>query len=174
MLVIRKGNVLDHLDGTVGTIDNVGIHFVIDGEDVALKREKIFGIVYARRNADVGKPVCEVTTTGGDFIRVQSAQWSDGQLKAVLLGGAQIVIPGDQIAHARFQPGEGPLPLAAGAARGEVHALLRPGLDLLSRSSAGRGHAAAGQQGIRARPVDSFPHVAEVSPERRTIAAFRR
>jgi hypothetical protein len=106
MLVIRKGNVLDHLDGTVGSIDDVGIHFVIDGEDVALKREKIFGVVYARRNAEVGKPVCEVTSTGGDFVKVQSAQWTDGQLKAGILGGAQVSIPGDQIVTLDFSLGK--------------------------------------------------------------------
>jgi hypothetical protein len=104
--VIRKGNVLDHLDGTVGTIDDVGIHFVIDGEDVALKREKIFGIVYARRNVDPGKPVCEVTSTGGDFIKAQSAQWSEGRLKAGIPGGAQIAIPGEQIVTLDFSLGK--------------------------------------------------------------------
>jgi hypothetical protein len=106
MLVIRKGNVLDHLDGTVGAVDDVGIHFVLDGEDVTLKREKIFGIVYARRNVDAGKPVCEVTSAGGDFVRVQSAQWSGGQLKLGLLGGAQISIPGDQIVSLDFSLGK--------------------------------------------------------------------
>jgi hypothetical protein len=106
MLVIRKGNVLDHLDGTVGSIDDVGIHFVIDGEDVALKREKIFGVVYARRNAEVGKPVCEVTSAGGDFVKVQSAQWVDGQLKVGILGGAQVAIPGEQIVTLDFSLGK--------------------------------------------------------------------
>jgi hypothetical protein len=106
MLVIRKGNVLDHLDGTVGKVDDVGIHFVLDGEDVTLKREKIFGIVYARRNADPGKPVCEVTSTGGDFLKAQTAQWSNGQLKAGLLGGAQIVAPGEQIVTLDFSLGK--------------------------------------------------------------------
>jgi hypothetical protein len=106
MLVIRKGNVLDHLDGTVGAIEDVGIHFVIDGEDVALKREKIFGVVYARRNVDAGKPVCEVTAAGGDFLKAQSAQWSGGQLKAGFLGGAQLVIPGDQILTLDFSLGK--------------------------------------------------------------------
>jgi hypothetical protein len=106
MLVIRKGNVLDHLDGTVGAIDDVGIHFVIDGEDVALKREKIFGVVYARRNAEVGKPVCEVTSAAGDFVKVQNAQWSEGQLKVGILGGAQIAIPGEQILTLDFSLGK--------------------------------------------------------------------
>ncbi len=32
MLVIRKGNILDHLDGTVGAIDEGTIKFVFDGE----------------------------------------------------------------------------------------------------------------------------------------------
>jgi|HubBroStandDraft_6_1064221.scaffolds.fasta_scaffold26283_4 hypothetical protein len=106
MLVLRKGNVLDHLDGTVGAIDDVGIHFVIDGEDVTLKREKIFGVVYARRNAEVGKPVCEVTSAGGDFVKVQNAQWADGQLKVGILGGAQIAIPGEQIVTLDFSLGK--------------------------------------------------------------------
>jgi hypothetical protein len=106
MLVIRKGNVLDHLDGTVGAIDDVGIHFVIDGEDVALKREKVFGVVYSRRNADAGKPICEATTAGGDLVKVQSAQWSDGRLKASLIGGTQIVIPGEQIVSLDFSLGK--------------------------------------------------------------------
>jgi hypothetical protein len=106
MLVIRKGNVLDHLDGTVGTIDDAGIHFVIDGEDVALKREKIFGVVYARRNADSGKPVCEATSAGGDFVKLQNAEWSAGQLKAGLLGGARITIPGEQIVSLDFSLGK--------------------------------------------------------------------
>jgi hypothetical protein len=106
MLVIRKGNVLDHVDGTVGTIDNVRIHFVIDGEEIAPAREKIFGIVYARRNAEAGKPVCEVTSAGGDFVKVQSAEWSGGRLKATLLGGAPIVVPADQILALDFSLGK--------------------------------------------------------------------
>ncbi len=106
MLVIRKGNVLDHLDGTVGAVDDVGIHFVLDGEDVKLKREKIFGIVYSRRNVEAGKPVCEISVAGGDFLKAQSAQWSGGQLKAGVLGGVTITIPGAQIVVLDFSLGK--------------------------------------------------------------------
>lgn len=106
MLVIRKGNVLDHLDGTVGKIDDVRLHFVMDNDDIALAREKIFGIVYARRNPETGKPVCEVTLVGGDFLKLQNAQWSGGHLKAGLLGGAAIVIPGEQVATLDFSLGK--------------------------------------------------------------------
>jgi hypothetical protein len=106
MLVIRKGNVLDHLDGTVGQMDDVHLHFVIDNDDHVLARAKIFGIVYARRNAESGKPVCEVTLAGGDFLKVQTAAWSGGQLKAGLLGGPSIVVPGEQIVTLDFSLGK--------------------------------------------------------------------
>jgi hypothetical protein len=90
MLVIRKANVLDHLDGIVGAIDDVGIHFVLDGKEHQLKRDKVFGVVYARRNADVGKPVCEFTSVAGDFLKAQHLEWSDGRFKLGLLGGARV------------------------------------------------------------------------------------
>ncbi len=106
MLVIRKGNVLDHLDGTVGAIDSASIRFVIDGEDVSLKREKVFGIVYARRNPEAGKPMCDVLTTNGDVLKAQSAAWSGERLKLGLLGGAVAAVPADQVLSLDFSAGK--------------------------------------------------------------------
>jgi hypothetical protein len=106
MLVIRKGNVLDHLDGTAGAISDKTIRFVIDREEVAVKREKVFGLIYARRNADLGKPICEVTASGGDFIKAQFSNWTGGKLVAGLLGGATITIPGEEIASIDFSLGK--------------------------------------------------------------------
>jgi hypothetical protein len=106
MLVIAKGSVLDHLDGTVGTVDGTSIHFVLDGEERAAKREKVFGIVYARRNADASKPVCELSTTGGDLLKVQNVAWSASQLKIGLLGGAQLVVPAELVLSLDFSSGK--------------------------------------------------------------------
>jgi len=106
MLVIAKGNVLDHLDGTVGTIDANTIHFVLDGEERTAKREKLFGIVYARRTAEGSKPVCELSTTGGDLLKLQNIVWSDGQLKIGLLGGAQLSVPAEQVLSLDFSSGK--------------------------------------------------------------------
>jgi hypothetical protein len=106
MLVIAKGAVLDHLDGTVGTIDATTIHFVLDGEERTANRTRVFGIVYARRNAEGSKPVCELATTGGDFLKAQSAVLSDGQLKIGILGGAQLVVPAEQVVTLDFSSGK--------------------------------------------------------------------
>jgi hypothetical protein len=106
LLVIAKGNVLDHLDGTVGTIDASTIHFVLDGEERTARREKLFGIVYARRNAEGGKPVCELSTIGGDLLKAQSIAWTDGQLKIGMLGGASLVVPAEQVLSLDFSAGK--------------------------------------------------------------------
>jgi hypothetical protein len=106
MLVIAKGNVLDHLDGTVGTIDETSIHFVLDGEERTAKREKVFGIVYARRNADASKPVCELSTAGGDLLKAQTVALNAGQLKIAMLGAAQLVVPAEQVLSLDFSAGK--------------------------------------------------------------------
>jgi hypothetical protein len=106
MLVIAKGNVLDHLDGTVGTIDDKMIHFVLDGEERTAKREKLLGIVYARRNAEGGKPVCELSMNGGDLLKAQSVAWTDGQLKIGLLGGASVTVSAEQALSLDFSFGK--------------------------------------------------------------------
>ena len=106
MLVVAKGNVLDHLDGTVGTIDETTVHFVLDGEERTAKRAKVFGVVYARRNADASKPVCELSTAGGDLIKVQTAVWNAGQLKIGLLGGAKLAVPAEQILSLDYSAGK--------------------------------------------------------------------
>lgn len=106
LLVIAKGNVLDHLDGTVGAIDDKTIHFVLDGEERTAKREKLFGIVYARRNAEGSKPVCELSTTSGDLLKAQTVAWTNGQLKIGLLGGASLTLPAEQALALDFSSGK--------------------------------------------------------------------
>ena len=49
LLVIRKGDVLDYQDGIVGDIDDKTVKFSLEGEEIPIKREKVFGVIYARR-----------------------------------------------------------------------------------------------------------------------------
>src|SRR5262249_40791638 len=46
LLVVRKGDVLDYQDGIVGDIDNTLVKFSLDGEEIPIKREKVFGVVF--------------------------------------------------------------------------------------------------------------------------------
>lgn len=74
-LVFRKGDVLDHLDGVAGSIDAKEVRFRLDGEDVTVKREKVYGIIYARRD-DTAKFATRVDLAGGDTLLVKEAQWT--------------------------------------------------------------------------------------------------
>src|SRR5579862_3228412 len=107
MLIIRKGNNLDHLDGTVGAIDEKRIHFVYEGEEVPdVKRENVFAVVFARRNGDAGKPVCEVSALGGDLLKAQTAVWDATGVRIGIGGGAQLTIPAEQVTALDFSLGK--------------------------------------------------------------------
>ena len=54
----------------------------------------------------MGKPVCEISTAGGDFIKAQSASWNEGKLQIGLLGAATASLPGDQILSLDFSSGK--------------------------------------------------------------------
>ncbi len=77
-LVVRKGDVLDHLDGVAGTVDEKEVRFRLDGEDVTVKREKVYGLIFARREEPAAKFTARVELAGGDTLLVKDAQWSNG------------------------------------------------------------------------------------------------
>lgn len=106
LLVIRKDDVLDHLDGTIGVIEKDRINFVIDGEEVPVKRDKVFGLIFAGRTPGDDKPVCELTTIGGDKLRLRGAIWKDGKFSGELLAGAAVKIPAESLRSVDFSLGK--------------------------------------------------------------------
>lgn len=69
-IVIRKGDVLDHVDGVVGAIDEASVKFLLDGQDVPVKRERVFGILFARRNAKPTAREIKVDLAGDESLFV--------------------------------------------------------------------------------------------------------
>ncbi len=91
-LVVRKGDVLDHLDGVAGSIDAKEVRFRLDGEDVTVKREKVYGIIYARRE-DSAKFTTRVDLAGGDTLLVKDVQWTGEAWQFTIPGLAPIKAP---------------------------------------------------------------------------------
>lgn len=87
LLVMRKGDILDHLDGFVGSIDQKAVNFQLEGQNYAVGREKVFGIVYARREFKGRKPVCEVTLQGNQRLQVAALRWENDRFQAELAAG---------------------------------------------------------------------------------------
>ena len=106
LLVIRKEDILDHLDGTVGVIEGATIHFVVDGEDVPVKREKIFGIIYAGRSTGSVKAACEMTTSGADLLKLRDVAWSEGKFQGKLATGASVAVATENVRALDFSLGK--------------------------------------------------------------------
>ncbi|MGE0608920.1 MAG: NPCBM/NEW2 domain-containing protein [Pirellulales bacterium] len=52
LLVIRKGESIDYLEGAVGDVTAADISFKFDGDNVSVKRPKVEGLIYFRPAAD--------------------------------------------------------------------------------------------------------------------------
>ncbi len=110
LLVIRKkqekGDILDHLGGVVGDIGDQSIKFLLDGDAIPVKREKVFGVVYFRRETDIGKPVCQVELTGSNVIQVTALDSDGEKLNATLLTGAKVSVPLASVRGLNFSLGK--------------------------------------------------------------------
>ena len=106
LLVIRKGAVLDHLDGVVGTIDEQSIKFLLDGDEIPIPRRRVFGVIYARRETDGPKPTCRALLHGSDILHLMDISWDGDQLRAKLLAGTQVVLPIEQLDTLDFSLGK--------------------------------------------------------------------
>ncbi len=101
-LVVRKGDVLDHLDGVAGTIDANEVRFRLDGEDVTVRREKVYGIIYARRDDPAAKFTARVELAGGDTLLVKEAQWTDEAWQFAIPGVAPLKVPANAVQSLDF------------------------------------------------------------------------
>ncbi len=110
LLVIRKkhaeGDILDHLSGVTGDINDQSINFLLGEDDISINRNKVFGIIYRTRKSETDEPTCLVRLVGSDVIQT-SAVTSDGkQLRATLTTGADISIPIDKLQSLDFSRGK--------------------------------------------------------------------
>ena len=80
---------LDFLQGAVSRVGPQAIAFQIDGNEIPVKRERVFGIVYANQVQDSGGS-SSVYTTAGDVIRSRGLSISEGRVTVDTLAGGTI------------------------------------------------------------------------------------
>jgi hypothetical protein len=107
LLVIKKEDVLDFLSGEAGDVSGNGdagdkIGFLLDGDEVPVAREKVYGIIFHRRIPSLPKSVCQVRLTGGDVLSVAKFVWDGKELKARLVAGSELVVPAALVAAIDF------------------------------------------------------------------------
>lgn len=106
LLVIRKGDVLDHLDGVIGTITPETVSFLIEEDEVPVKREKVFGLIYYRRDAQSIRPAARVEFGDGESLQARSVMFDGREWKATLLSGGEVTLPAGSLRLVDFSLGK--------------------------------------------------------------------
>ncbi len=105
LLVVRKGDALDFVAGVVGDITEKDIKLLVREREVALPRERAFGVVYVAQTSST-PVVCEATLATGDRLRLAAASLSGDQLVATLGGATKLSIPLLEVQSLDFTQGK--------------------------------------------------------------------
>jgi len=92
-VAVRKGDVLDHLDGVIGSLDEAAVKFQLDGDEIPVKRERVFGLIYARRENLSSKAVAAVELSSGDRLIAKAVSFDGETWKVKLASGADVTVP---------------------------------------------------------------------------------
>src|SRR5436190_6306479 len=107
LLVVKKEDVLDFLSGECGDVGGKGeaggkISFLLDGEEVPVARDKVYGIIFHRRTPSLPKSACRVRLTSGDVLDIAKFTFDGKELKARLVAGSDLVVPATLVAAIDF------------------------------------------------------------------------
>jgi hypothetical protein len=105
LLVVKKGETVDYLSGLIGNVEDK-VRFTLDGEEVPVSREKVFGVLYARRTPPRTRGLFELETIGGDSWPVASARVAGDALEIKTPAGFEATLPGTVLARMDFSGGK--------------------------------------------------------------------
>ncbi len=97
LLVIRKEDVLDYLDGVVVDLTDKSVKFLLDGEEELIKREKIFGLLFGRRPTGLKPAAVRIELVNGDVVLAASVIGSAQGLTAKLPSKAEVPLLLEQL-----------------------------------------------------------------------------
>ncbi len=107
LLVIRKDGALDFLEGIVRDLNAATCNFEIDGEVIAVNREKLAGLVYFHPATEESEDaVARIHLLDGSRLAVTSAMLDDVQLKLAIGSGAKWTVPLDYVTRFDFSAGK--------------------------------------------------------------------
>jgi hypothetical protein len=107
LLVVRKNDAFDYLEGIIKDVDAENCQFEIDGEVIPVKRAKVAGLVYARHGGDEpAEAAAKLTMTYGARMNLRAFELVDGNLKGTMVGGTEFEVPLEQLARLDFSTGK--------------------------------------------------------------------
>lgn len=107
LLITRKGDVLDFYQGMVQGISDEVVDFVLDGERIAAKRAKVYGLVFHHpAGQKLADPLGLVIEWGGSRWPVSSISVQGDTFRWTTLGGVSISRPASVIERVDFSAGK--------------------------------------------------------------------
>lgn len=101
-LVVNKRGNLDYLAGVVGIMDVNALEFVYGGSSISVPRERVAGVVFAKRPAPDASARATVTTTDGGVWNVRSLSSTDSSLQLTTVGGNALQFPLGSVHKVKF------------------------------------------------------------------------
>ena len=107
LLVVRKREGIDYVEGAAGNVTDASFNFNVDGDNVPVKRARVAGIVYFHPpdNPALPDPNCVFEDFSGFRLKAKSAALVDGQLKIVATFGGIVTRPLASLKLLDFSPG---------------------------------------------------------------------
>jgi hypothetical protein len=107
LLVVRKGDALDYVEGVQGDVDAEFCHFEVDKEPAAVKRAKVEGIVYFHpTTADLPETVGQLAAVDGSRVAIARAELVDGAVRVTTPSGIAVTTPLEEVARIDFSAGK--------------------------------------------------------------------
>ncbi len=107
LLVVRKKDEVDSVDGQIGDVGAESVAFVMDDEKLDVKRAKIVGIVYYRaEEAASPAPLAKVQTADGSAWAAKSLTLTDAGCTLETAAGAKVNVPAAALARIDFSQGK--------------------------------------------------------------------
>lgn len=106
LLVIRKEQTLDYLDGVVVEVTDKSVKFLLDGEAVSTKREKVFGLIFARRPSNPKPPAVRVELGNGDVLMASSIGATVTGVSVTTATKTEVMVPLEKLKLLDFSQGK--------------------------------------------------------------------
>lgn len=107
VLVVRKGEVLDHMEGVLGNISAETCQFELDKDVIPVKRAKVAGLIYFHNKAAELKAAVGIAVSDdGTRLSLAKVDLADGKLQVVTPTGLSRTIPLDNVARLDFSSGK--------------------------------------------------------------------
>lgn len=106
LVVIRKGDALDFVDGVISGIDDESVRLLSGGSPFPVPRKNVFGIVFATSSKADSTPVGRLDLVSGGQAIIDSITLKDDAFAVRLVAGPELMVPSDDVARIDFSLGK--------------------------------------------------------------------